>query len=366
MIAALRQARADRQRIRVELGAERSYDVVIGRNAEDELADIDARAVVVLYDLAVESLAQRVIAAFGERVVAVRGLTGGEDVKTWAVAGELFDWLAAARLDRDAVLIAIGGGTVTDLGGFVASTYLRGLRWCAVPTTLLAAVDAAVGGKTAVNLAAGKNLVGAFHHPSLVAIDPAAFATLDPRDVAAGMGEALKTALVADPDLFALLEREMPRALAADPGILATVVARCVAAKAAVVAGDEFERDDSGAGGRAILNFGHTVGHALEKTCGYGALRHGEAVVLGMRAALALSRARGLPPAVAARVETLVNAIPTPHPEAAHDAVIAATASDKKRKAGRVRFVLIRDIGDPYIVDDVGEAAVRSALTVLA
>lgn len=355
-----------RERIRVELGDERSYDVVIGHGAEDELASIDARTVVVLYDLAVEALAQRVIGAFGDRVAASRGLVGGEDVKTWSVAGELFDWLAAARLDRDAVLIAIGGGTVTDLGGFLAATYLRGLRWCAVPTTLLAAVDAAVGGKTAINLEAGKNLVGVFHHPALVAIDPTAFATLDSRDVAAGVGEALKTALVADPELFTFLEREMPRALAADPDVLATVVAHCVAAKAAVVAGDEFERDDSGAGGRAILNFGHTVGHALEKTCGYGALRHGEAVVLGMRAALALSRERGLPAAVATRIEALVNAIPTPHPQAAHDAVIAATASDKKRKAGRVRFILIRDIADPYIVDDVGDAALRSALNVIA
>jgi len=356
----------ERQRIRVELGDERSYDVVIGPGAAEELVALDARVVVVLYDMAVEGLAQQVIAAFGSRVALARGLVAGEDVKTWRVAGELFDWLADAHIDRDAVLIVIGGGTVTDLGGFVAATFLRGLRWCAVPTTLLAAVDAAVGGKTAINLGAGKNLVGVFHHPSLVAIDPAAFATLDPRDVAAGVGEALKTALVADPELFTYLEANMARALAADAEVLAKTVAHCVTAKAKVVAGDERERDDSGAGGRAILNFGHTVGHALEKTCGYGTLRHGEAVVLGMRAALALSRERGLPPALADRIAVLVNAIPTPHPDASHDAVIAATASDKKRKAGKVRFILIRDIAEPYIVDDVNEASVRSALTALA
>jgi 3-dehydroquinate synthase len=356
----------ERQRVRVDLGDERSYDVAIGPGAVDELAQIDARAVVVLYDVAVEALARRIGAAFGPRVVLERGLIGGEEVKTWSLAGELFDWLAAAHIDRDAVLIVIGGGTVTDLGGFVAATYLRGLRWCAVPTTLLAAVDAAVGGKTAINLGAGKNLVGAFHHPSFVAIEPAAFATLDPRDVAAGVGEALKTALVADPALFVFLEANLDRALAADPEVLATTVAHCVAAKARVVAGDERERDDSGAGGRAILNFGHTVGHALEKTCGYGALRHGEAVVLGMRAALALSRERGLPPALAERIAGIVNAIPTPHPDASHDAIIAATASDKKRKAGKVRFILIRDIAEPYIVDDVNEASVRAALTALA
>jgi 3-dehydroquinate synthase len=158
----------------------------------------------------------------------------------------------------------------------------------------------------------------------------------------------------------------MTRALAADPDVLAVTVARCVAAKARVVAGDERERDEAGAGGRAILNFGHTVGHALEKTCGYGLLRHGEAIALGMRAALALSRERGLAPALADRIASVVNAIPAPHPDAPHDAVIAATASDKKRKAGKVRFILIRDIADPYIVDDVSEASVRSALTAIA
>ena len=354
------------RRIRVELDDDRSYDIAIGPGAVDELVALDARTVVVLYDVAVEALAGRVIAAFGPRVALARGLVGGEAVKTWSLAGELFDWLAAAHIDRDAVLIVIGGGTVTDLGGFVAATFLRGLRWCAVPTTLLAAVDAAVGGKTAINLGAGKNLVGVFHHPSFVAIDPGAFATLDARDIAAGVGEALKTALVADPELFAFIERNMARALAADPEVLATVVAHCVAAKARVVAGDERERDDSGAGGRAILNFGHTIGHALEKTCGYGALRHGEAVVLGMRAALALSRERGLAPALADRIDALVRAIPTPRPAAPPDAILAATASDKKRKAGKVRFILIRDVAQPYIVDDVSETSVRAALTALA
>ncbi|HEV8021364.1 MAG TPA: 3-dehydroquinate synthase family protein, partial [Candidatus Lustribacter sp.] len=302
----------ERQRIRVELGDERSYDVVIGRGVVDELLTIDARTFIVLYDTAVEALAQNVLTALGSRVLLARGLIGGEDVKTWELAGEMFDWFADAHADRDTVVIAIGGGTVTDLAGFIAATYLRGLRWCAVPTTLLAAVDAAVGGKTAINLGAGKNLVGAFHHPSLVAIDTDAFTTLDPRDIAAGVAEALKTGLVADAELFAYLERELPRALAGDPDVLAVTVAHCVAAKARVVAGDERETDDSGAGGRAILNFGHTVGHALEKTCGYGALRHGEAIALGMRAALALSRERGLDPALADRIEALVRAIPAP------------------------------------------------------
>jgi 3-dehydroquinate synthase len=350
------------RRVRVELSDGRSYDVAIGPGAVDELTALDARSIVVLYDLAVEPLARRVIAALGQRVALAHGVAGGEEIKSWAAAGGLYDRLAAAHVDRDALLIAIGGGSVTDVGGFVAATYLRGLRWCAVPTTLLAAVDAAVGGKTGINIAAGKNLVGAFHHPALVTIDPASFATLDARDVAAGVGEALKTALVADPELFVFLEREMPRALAADPGVLATLVARCVAAKARVVAGDERERDEGGDGGRAILNFGHTVGHALEQTCGYGSLRHGEAVVLGMRAALAISRERGLEPSLARRIEVLLRAIPTPHPDAPQDAVIAATASDKKRKAGRVRFILLRGIGEPYITDDVDEATVRAAL----
>jgi 3-dehydroquinate synthase len=354
----------DPARVRVELGDARSYDVVIGGDVLAPVRALDARTVAVLYDRNVAPLAQRTIAALGDRVVAVRDVEGGEPIKTTANAAALYDWLADAHLDRDSLLVAIGGGTVTDLGGFVAATFLRGIRWCAVPTTLLAAVDASVGGKTGVNIAAGKNLVGAFHHPSLVAIDPASFATLDRRDLAAGLGEAVKTALVADPALVDLLERDLGKALAADPATLAAVVARCVVAKARVVAGDERERDD--AGGRAVLNFGHTVGHALEKTCGYGALRHGEAVTLGMRAALALSRERGLAADVADRAEALVRAVPTPAVAPSHDAVIAATASDKKRKAGKVRFIVIRDVAQPAIVDDVDEAALRRALTALA
>jgi 3-dehydroquinate synthase len=351
-------------RVRVELGDARSYDVVIGGDVVAAVRDLPARTVAVLYDRNVEALAKRTIGALGDRVVATRALEGGEAIKSLGKAASLYDWLAAAQLDRDALLVAIGGGTITDLGGYVAATFLRGIAWCAVPTTLLAAVDASVGGKTGVNIAAGKNLVGAFHHPALVAIDPAAFATLDPRDLAAGLGEALKTALVADPDLFAFLERELPRALAADPGVLATIVAHCVAAKARVVAGDERERDDTG--GRAVLNFGHTFGHALEKTCGYGTLRHGEAVTLGMRGAIALSRERGLDAALADRIDRLIRAIPTPPVAPAPDAVIAATASDKKRKAGRVRFIVIRGLAAPAIVDDVDEGSLRAALATMA
>jgi 3-dehydroquinate synthase len=351
-------------RVRVDLGDARSYDVVIGGDVVAAVRDVPAQMVAVLYDRKVDALAQRTLAALGERVSAVRAVDGGEDLKTLAHAADLYDWLAGAHLDRDALLIAIGGGTVTDLGGYVAATFLRGIRWCALPTTLLAAVDASVGGKTGVNIAAGKNLVGAFHHPALVAIDPGAFATLDSRDLAAGLGEALKTALVADPALFALFEREMPRALAADPHVLATIVAHCVAAKARVVAGDERERDETG--GRAVLNFGHTFGHALEKTCGYGTLRHGEAVTLGMRAAIALSRDRGLVADLADRIDGLIRAIPTPPVALAPDAVIAATASDKKRKAGRVRFIVIDGIASPKIVDDVDEPALRAALATLA
>ena len=354
----------DARRVRVDLGDERSYDVAIGGDVAAAVRALPARTVAVLYDRNVETLAGQIASALGERAVAVRAVEGGEPLKSLARAAELYEWLAAAKLDRDALLLAVGGGTVTDLGGYVAATYLRGIRWCAVPTTLLAAVDASVGGKTGVNLAAGKNLVGAFHHPVLVAIDPSAFATLDARDLAAGLGEALKTALVADPELFTLLERELPRALAADADVLATIVARCVAAKARVVAGDERERDDRG--GRAVLNFGHTIGHALEKACGYGTLRHGEAVILGLRAAIALSRERGLDAALADRIERVVRAIPTPPIDPEPNDVIAATASDKKRKAGRVRFIVISDLAVPAIVDDVDEQALRRALATIA
>jgi 3-dehydroquinate synthase len=168
------------QRIRVELG-ERSYDVVIGGDPIAAVAELGARTYVVIFDRAVEPLAQRIIASLGERIIATYGMPGGEDIKSLDVVEEVWNILAAARADRDTVLVAVGGGTVSDLVGFVAATYARGIRWCAIPTTLLAAVDAAVGGKTGINLEAGKNLVGAFYHPSFVAIDPAAFASLDGR-----------------------------------------------------------------------------------------------------------------------------------------------------------------------------------------
>ncbi len=350
------------QRLRVDLGDARSYDVVIGGDPIAAVKALGARTYAVLYDAAMAPLAHRIIDALGNRVHATYEVTGGEEIKTVGVAEELWDVLAAAQIDRDAVLIAIGGGTVTDLGGFVAATYARGIRWAAIPTTLLAAVDAAVGGKTAINLNAGKNLVGVVHHPAFVAIDPAMFATLHPRDLAAGLAEAVKTALVADPELFAYLERELPRALAAEPEVLAHIVAACVAAKAAIVAQDEYDRTDI----RAVLNFGHTVGHALENTCGYGALRHGEAVALGMRAAVAISRTRGLAPAVADRVAALVRALPAELPDFDEDDVMAATASDKKRKDGKVRFIVLREIGTTGIVDDVTEPELRLALSAMS
>ena len=350
------------QRVRVELGDARSYDVAIGGDALAAVRALGARSYVLVWDRAVAAAARRIAAALGDAVLVAYEMGGGEAIKSIDVATELWDMLADAHVDRDALLIAVGGGTVTDLGGFVAATYNRGIRWCAIPTTLLAAVDAAVGGKTAINLDAGKNLVGVVWHPAFVAIDPATFATLDPRDLAAGLAEAVKTGLVADPALFAYLERELPRALAADPEVLAHVVARCVAAKAHIVALDEYDRTDI----RAVLNFGHTIGHALENTCGYGALRHGEAVALGMRAAVALSRTRGLAPAVADRVDAVVRAVPVPLPEIDDEGVIAATASDKKRKDGKVRFIVLREVGVPAIVDDVTEEEIRAALSAVA
>lgn len=354
---------AGEQRIRVDLGDARSYDVVIGGDTVSAVKGLAARTYAVVFDYAIAPLAEQIINALGDRVVLTYGVESGEDIKSVAVAQELWDLMAEARVDRDAVLVAIGGGTVTDLGGFVAATYARGIKWCAIPTTLLAAVDAAVGGKTAINLDAGKNLVGVIHHPAFVAIDPGVFATLDPRDLAAGLAEAVKTACVSDPELFDYLERELPRALACDAGVLATVVARCVVAKAKIVGLDEHDRTDV----RAVLNFGHTVGHALENTCGYGTLRHGEAIALGMRVALALSRERGLAAPLAARIDALVRAVPTPALDDVDvPAVIAATASDKKRKEGRVRFILLRGIGEPVIVDDVDELQLHEAMRALA
>lgn len=269
--------------------------------------------------------------------VEVRVLPDGEAAKTLDVVADVYAWLAELGIERSDSVVAVGGGTVTDTAGFAAATYMRGVEWAAVPTTLLAAVDAAIGGKTGVNLG-GKNLIGAFWHPVRVVIDTELLTSLPPELAADGLAEAAKAAMVGDVGLMQLMETAGP----AVP--LETVVARAVEVKAAIVTADFRE-----GGRRAHLNYGHTIGHALEVVA---ALRHGPAVALGMVAAGAVA-ARSLGFAGQDRQRRLLErlGLPVSIDGVDPDEVRALLAHDKKRVAGRLRMVLLHDFGQPTVVE---------------
>lgn len=269
----------------------------------------------------------------------------GESSKDSGTAMRCWEWLASTGARRDDIVVAFGGGVVGDLAGFVAATYLRGLRLWQVPTTLLAQVDSSVGGKVAINLPAGKNLVGAFYQPELVVADQDMLTTLPPAEFSSGLGEVVKYALLAGEDFLARLESRAELLADRHTSSVSDVVARCVAFKAEVVAGDETDR-----GRRAILNLGHTIGHALETVLGYGTLSHGAAVGLGLLAALAVSEeVSGLRRTVRTRTEALLRSFGLPTRVAWWDdeALLRAVGHDKKTSAGGLGFVCLEDVGRP-------------------
>ena len=304
-----------------------------------------------------------VVEAFDEAGVAGSSyvIPPGETSKSLRVAQEIYRWLAEQRAERGDVIIALGGGVVGDLAGYVAATYLRGMPVVQVPTSMLAMNDSAIGGKVAVDLPQGKNLVGAFHQPAAVVADIEVLATLPRRALIEGFAEVIKHALILDGDLLELLERHA-HALAsgeAEPALLASVVARSARLKALVVSSDPEER-----GLRAILNYGHTIGHAIEAATGYGEYLHGEAVAIGMTGAARIASRMGvLQESAAARQSELLRAfgLPLSAPGLDPAAVLGAMRMDKKVTGGRPRFVLLEDIGraavhddvDPRMVDDV-------------
>ena len=286
--------------------------------------------------------------------------------KTLAEVEEMCDALAARRVQRDGFVVAVGGGVLTDLGGLAAALYLRGVPWMSVPTTLLAQVDAGLGGKTGANLRSGKNLVGAFHQPRLVVCDAAVLGTLPARERWSGLAEVVKCALLAPAQdaggmpLLERCERDLERAAAGEVDALAPLIEACVRVKAGIVAEDERE-----GGARAFLNLGHTVGHALEAATGYERFAHGEAVALGLRGALWLSRARGLLDEAglqrARRLVERVKIAPDRRLDAGtREAALAALARDKKARAGRVRFVLLAGLGAPRLVEVEPQECVRA------
>ena len=272
-------------------------------------------------------------------------IPAGEKSKRLAVVEKCFDQLAAHRLERKSFIVALGGGVVGDLAGFVAATYLRGIPFVQVPTTLLAQVDSSVGGKTGVNLAAGKNLVGAFYQPRLVLCDLDTLKTLPKREYVSGLAEVIKYGVIYDAVLFAQLERNLPKLLQRDEATLRSVIARCCEIKADVVGQDETE-----SGLRAILNFGHTIGHAIENSSGYGKFLHGEAIAIGQVAAAKLSqKILGLPSGDAGRIEQLfVHAglpVKLKLDSVRRKKLLAAMKLDKKTSGGEVKFVLAKKIG---------------------
>lgn len=336
--------------IQVKL-AERSYPIYIGRGLSfvSTLGDKPNGRAIIISDSNVDSLHGAAVC----RQLEARGFAcvravvpAGEDTKSLKWVESLYGQAAAAGLDRNSLVIALGGGMVGDLAGFVAATYLRGVRFVQVPTSLLALVDSSVGGKTGVNLAQGKNLVGAFHQPIEVDADLDLLKTLPQREYVSGLAEVIKYGVIWDAAFFHLLEKHAVDLLNRDPALLESTIARCCEIKAEVVAMDEREL-----GPRAILNYGHTLGHALEKVGGYGRWLHGEAVAIGIHYAAHLSaKVEGFALSDASRVSKLLEALGLPI-RPGNGAGLAwvtlreAMQSDKKTLKNRPRFVLSRKLG---------------------
>ena len=296
------------------------------------------------------------------REVEALAVPAGERSKSLSQYGEVADWALAQGIDRQTPVLALGGGVVGDLAGFAAATLLRGLPLVHLPTTTISQVDSAIGGKTGVNTPAGKNLLGAFYAPHLVLADPATLATLPDRDFRSGLAEAVKHALIRDADLAARIDRQWDALAGRDPETVAELVRDAAAIKAAVVEADEREVGD-----RALLNFGHTFGHALENQAGYGALTHGEAVAVGMRAALHLSSsladgavAGDLAPDFV-QADRLVARLAPAAPDLDRDALMDAMGTDKKRTADGLRFVVLDAVGQARLASDVPAEMVRAA-----
>ncbi len=350
-------------------------DVTVEVNILDEIGSLLGRSlssgassrVVVISDTNVWPLyGERVLKALrsGGLAVCERIVAAGEASKSWAAAGELFQFLADQHVGRDAVLVALGGGVVSDLAGFVAATWMRGVRLAICPTTLEGDIDAAIGGKNAINIPGGKNLVGAFHQPFLVAIDPACLVTLPRRDLCAAMAESIKHALISSVDFLKWHEANVDRILALDPAVTTNLIEENIRIKADIVSRDTTEQT----GLRVLLNFGHTIGHAIEECCGL-TLRHGACVSLGLVAACRLSQRLGvLDTASVERVERLLDRFSLPtrlENPIDPDRILVAMRNDKKARGGTPQFVLLEGIGRPVVRGDISQTAIREVLKTL-
>jgi len=361
------------ERLTVELGA-RSYDILIGDGLLDTVGTRIAprlkrpRTMIVTDAHVADPYLARVSASLAAEGVSVSSLVlpAGEGTKSWEGLARLTEWLIGEGVERSDHVIALGGGVIGDLVGFACSIVKRGCAFVQVPTTLLAQVDSSVGGKTAINVAAGKNLIGAFHQPALVLIDPTTLATLPARQLGAGYAEVVKYGLIDDAGFFTWCEANGAALLAGDGDARHKAIAHSVAAKARIVAADERETQDV----RALLNLGHSFGHALEAETGYSdRLLHGEAVAAGMVLAHQFSAAKGLCPAEdAARVRDHLAGLGLPHSLASAGinsggaALAAHMAHDKKVRGGKLPLILTRGIGRSFVTDDYGLDTVAAFL----
>jgi len=352
------------EQLNVELG-DRSYPLIFGTDLRSVVAESveqwqkDGRLLVLVVDRDV-ALAH---APWTDQIlegIPTLQVSGGEPSKSLGVLGGVLEFFSEQKLDRRSLVVALGGGVIGDLTGFAASIYLRGLDVVQIPTTLLAMVDSAVGGKTGINLTAGKNLVGTFHQPKAVFVSTDFLGTLPVRQFAAGVAEIIKCGLLGDSRLFFDLAAQ-PLVSPDDPRVPA-IIRKCCALKAKIVQGDE--RETRSEGGRALLNLGHTFGHALEQATGYAQYLHGEAVAIGIVCAARYSEASGLlVPSSASRVEAVVRASGLP---VSIDGPLAATQlleamrQDKKARSGRIRLVVLRGLGEAAVIDEADEEMILS------
>jgi 3-dehydroquinate synthase len=339
------------EKITVNLGPQ-SYEIMIGSNLLDQLgsfcrqAGLSGRCAIVTNPTVAALYLERVagslkVAGFNPLVIE---LPDGEQYKTIDTVGTIYDQLIEGGLDRRCFIVALGGGVVGDMAGFAAATYLRGIPFVQVPTTLLAQVDSSVGGKTGVDHRLGKNLIGAFYQPTVVVADVDTLSTLPVREYRAGLAEVVKYGMVLDAGLFELLEREKEAVIRGDKGVLARIVARCCRIKADVV-----EKDERESGLRAVLNYGHTLGHAFETLSGYSQLLHGEAISIGMVLAAGISKAEGL--CSSADEERLIDmligfGLPVTAPDRfSLEELASALSKDKKSRAGSLNYICNNGIG---------------------
>ncbi|UAL31291.1 3-dehydroquinate synthase [Nocardioides rotundus] len=357
----------------LHVGGASPYDVVVGHDLLDRLPAMlgdEVQRVALLFPGALGGLAEPVLETLVEHYdVLALGLPDGEQAKSAAVAADCWEALGERGFTRSDAVVTVGGGATTDLGGFVAATWLRGVRVVHVPTTVLGMVDAAVGGKTGINTGAGKNLVGSFHEPAGVLCDLSLLADLPEAELVAGLGEVVKCGFIADPGILSLVESTDPATLTYDSGVLRELVERAIRVKIDVVVDDLTETGGAdGHPGREVLNYGHTLAHAIERVTDY-AVRHGEAVAIGCCYVAELAvRAGSLAPEVADRHRRTFSRVglPTTFSGAAFDDLLAAMRVDKKTRGDQLRFVVLDDVARPRVLAGPPESALREAYDAIA